>query len=214
MIDTPMVPTDAVKWRDEIEESGTVRYIINTHHHVDHITGNHFFPGMVVSHEGMRELFTAPATSFVGSDRIEKAMASKGAVEYIRWRVSEPFPECLPLLEGYDLKPPTITFTERLYLYLGGHTFELIHLPGHTATHIGVYIPQEKVFFAGDNFTNRTQPSLAHSLPLEWVESLTRVEAMDIDVVVPGHGEVCDKSVIREFRLFLQQCIGIIIYCP
>jgi glyoxylase-like metal-dependent hydrolase (beta-lactamase superfamily II) len=84
---------------------------------------------------------------------------------------------------------------------------ELIHLPGHTGGHIGVYVTQEKVFFAGDNFCNGTQPSLAHCFPLEWVESLKRVEAMDIDVVVPGHGEISDLGEVHKFRKFIEKCI-------
>ncbi|GAH22509.1 unnamed protein product, partial [marine sediment metagenome] len=64
--------------------------------------------------------------------------------------------------------------------------------------------------FAGDNFTNASQPSLAQSLPLKWVESLKRIEAMDIDMVVPGHGKVCGKSEVREFRLFIEKCIDMV----
>ncbi|MFH1169506.1 MAG: MBL fold metallo-hydrolase, partial [Chloroflexota bacterium] len=60
MIDSPMVPRTAVEWRDKIAEMGEVRYLIDTHHHVDHITGNFFFPGEVVSSEGVRQMFTAP----------------------------------------------------------------------------------------------------------------------------------------------------------
>jgi len=212
MIDTPMLPTDAVKWRDEIAKRGEVRYIINTHHHLDHIAGNSFFPGTVVSHEGVKEMFTAPITSVVSPERIEEVIKTgQGIVGYVRLLVGERDPEGLPLLENYQLKAPAITFTERLRLYVGEHTFELIHLPGHTPAHIGVYIPQEKVLFTGDNFTTRTQPSLANSLPLEWIKSLRMIEDMDIDVVVPGHGEVCDRREVREFRLFIQKCIDIVV---
>ncbi len=213
MVDTPMVPRTAVKWRDEIAKRGEVRYVINTHHHVDHITGNYFFPGTVVSHEGVRELFSAPVTTVAGSERVEEALKiGRGTMGYICLLVGEHDAESLPLLgEDYHLKAPTITFVgKKLNLYLGEHTFELIHLPGHTETHIGVYIPQEKVFFAGDNFTNGTQPSLSHSLPLEWVKSLKEIEAMDIDLVVPGHGEVCDRQEVRRFRLFIQKCIDMV----
>ena len=212
MIDTPYMPSDAVKWRDDIAQRGEVRYIINTHHHPDHITGNYLSPGTVISHEGVKELFTASLIRIVGSERAEEAAAaSLGVVDFIRLRVKEIAPEGLPLLdEHYQLKPPTITFTERLNLYIGEHTFELIHLPGHTQSHIGVYIPQERVFFAGDNFTTKTQPSMAHSLPVEWVESLKKIEAMAIDVVVPGHGEVCGKREVREFTSFIQKCIDIV----
>ncbi len=211
MIDTPMMPTDAVKWRDDLAKRGVVRYIINTHHHIDHITGNPFFPGIVVSHEGVKEMFDAPVTRVVGSDRIDEIVKmGKGVLGAIILLVKENAPEGLPLLENYRFKAPTITFTERLNLYVGKHTFELIHTPGHTESHIGVYIPQEKVFFAGDNFTNETQPSLSHSLPREWVKSLKMIEAMDIDVVVPGHGMVGDKKGVREFRLFIEECIRMV----
>ncbi|MFC2001597.1 MBL fold metallo-hydrolase [Chloroflexota bacterium] len=211
MIDTPMMPTDALKWRDNIAKRGNVRYIINTHHHPDHITGNPFFPGTVVSHEGVREMFAAPATRVVTSHRLEEVLKSgQGILGFIRLLVKEHAPEGLPLLENYQFKAPTITFTERLNLYVGEHTFELMHLPGHTESHIGVYVPQEKVFFAGDNLCGGTQPSLAQSLPLDWVKSLKKIEAMDIDVVIPGHGEIGGREIIREFRLFIQECIDIV----
>ena len=60
------------------------------------------------------------------------------------------------------------------------------------------------------NKTSKTQPSLAQSFPLDWVESLKKIEAFDIDFIVPGHGEVCDREEARRFHLFLQQCIGMI----
>ena len=212
MIDTPMLPTDAVKWRDDIAQRGEVRFIINTHHHIDHTTGNYFFPGAVVSHELVKEMLAAPLASVAASERAkEAAKANLGQVDYVRLLIKELDPEGLPLLdEHYQFKSPTITFSERLTLYVGEHTFELIYLPGHTLGHIGVYIPQEKVFFAGDNFTSASQPSMANCLPLEWVESLKKIEAMDIDVVVPGHGEVCDRREVREFRLFIEKCIAIV----
>ena len=33
---------------------------------------------------------------------------------------------------------------------------------------------------------------------------------MDIDLIVPGHGEVCDKNEVKNFRLFVQKCIKIV----
>ena len=110
-------------------------------------------------------------------------------------------------MEHYQLRAPTITFSERLNLYVGKHTFELIHLTGHTPCHIGVYVPEERVFFAGDNFSNAVQPSLAHCLPLEWIESLKKIQAMNVDVVVPGHGRIGGKKEVREFESFIQKCI-------
>ena len=191
LIDTPMLPTDAIRWRDEIACRGEVRFVINTEHHRDHVTGNYFFSGTVVSSQGVKATF---------SD-------SLGTPEDVRQRVKETDPEGLFLVENYQPRPPTITFSERLNLYLGDHAFELIHLAGHTPSQVGVYIPQERVFFTGDNFTHGWQPSLRHCCPLEWVESLKRIEAMDVDVIVPGHGEIGDKKAVRDFRTFIEECI-------
>ena len=210
MMDTPMVPRTAVKWRGEITRKGEVRYILNTHHHVDHVTGNFFFSGPVVSHESVREAFFAPIAGVAGSERLDEAVKiGQGTMGYIRLLVGEHDSESLPLLddEKYQIKMPTVTFSERLHLYVGDHRIDLIHLPGHTEGHIGIYIPRERVFFTGDNFCHGTQPSLAHCLPLEWVASLKRIEGMEIDIVVPGHGEMCSLKEVGIFRQFIEACI-------
>jgi len=210
MFDTPMVPRTAVKWRDEIARMGQVKYTLNTHHHVDHTTGNFFFSGPLIAHEITREAFSMPLSKVAGSERVEEAeKIGQGTMGYIRLLVGEHDPESLPLLdsERYQIKIPSVTFTERLNIYVGDHAIQLFHMPGHTEGHIGIYIPQEKVFFAGDNFCNGTQPSMAHSFPLQWVESLRRMEAMDVRIVVPGHGEISDLSEVVRFRQFIEVCI-------
>ncbi len=193
-IDTPYLPTDAIRWRDEIAERGEVRFIINTEHHRDHVTGNYFLPGTVVSSLGVKAAF---------GDTL-------GTLEDVRQRTKEMDPGGLHLVENYEPRPPTIAFSDRLKLYVGDLTFELIHFPGHTPGQVAVYIPQEKVIFTGDNFTDGWQPSLAHCCPLEWVKSLKTIEIMDVEVVVPGHGDIGDKKAVRVFRQFIQECIAVV----
>ena len=208
MIDSPMLPTDAVKWRDYIKKIGVVRFIINTDYHIDHIMGNYFSPGTVVSHQGVRDMLAGPITNIVASERVEKLLGTKmGIVDYIIMRIKEKDPQGLPLAKHYQIRPPTVTFSERLNLYVGKHTFELIHLPGHTPYHIGVYVPEERVFFAGDNFTGGLQPSMAHCVPLEWINSLKKIQTMDAEVIVPGHGRIGGKKEVQEFASFLQKCV-------
>jgi len=176
---------------------------------MDHISGNGLFPGTVVSHEGVREMFFAPIEKNLAfPEGIKLALeAHMDVKDYIIHRFKRLDPRGFHLAENYQLRPPTITFSERLTLHLGDHTFELIHLPGHTPYEVAVYVPQERVIFTGDNVTNATQPSLAQSCPLEWIESLRKIESMDVDVIVTGHGEVGDKRTLREVELFLQGCI-------
>jgi len=211
LIDPPFLPTDALKLKKEIAKKGEVRYIINTEQHVDHIAGNSFFPGTVVSHESIKKLFRGPVSSVVGSERIEEVLkAGLDVIGYYRLLVQERDPEGLSLLRDYQFREPTITFSEKMYLYVGSHTFELIYQPGHTQAHIGVHVPQERIFFTGDNFAGGTQPSMAHCVPLEWVRTLEEIEKMELDVVVPGHGQIGNRKQVQEFRHFLLRCIDIV----
>jgi cyclase len=208
LLDTPMIPRDALKWRDDISKIGEVRYIFNTHFHADHTAGNYFFTAPVIAHEGVIEQSTRLLTGvFIPAVIKRSGGLPLTHTETARYDIEDRDPESIPLMQDFRLRLPSITFSERLTLYVGNHTCEAFYMPGHTSTHIGVYIPQEKVFFAGDNFTNKVQPVLASSLPFEWIESLKKIEAMDVEVVVPGHGRVGDKKDVLEFRLFIEKCL-------
>jgi cyclase len=189
MIDTPMMPVDALKWREEVSKHGKVLYLINTEPHGDHFTGNHFFEGTVVAHEGTRKAVMA------------------ASVEQLKERLRQASPESLPLLEGFSYRPPTITFAQQMTLYVGGHTFQLINLPGHTPYQVAVFIPEEKVVFTSDNIFCRVQAWLHEALPYEWLDSLKKLEQLEAEVLVPGHGEVCDRSYIKEMSAFIQEWI-------
>ncbi len=189
MIDTPQMPADAVGWRDEIARHGPVRYLINTEPHGDHFTGNHFFEGTVVAHQGTREAILA------------------SSVEQLKERFKQMAPESLSLMEGFGYRPPTITLSQQLTLYLGDHTFQLINLPGHTPYQVAVYIPEERVCFTSDNVFHKVQAFLHQALPYEWLESLKRIGELEADVLVPGHGKICDRSYIPEMSAFIQDWI-------
>jgi cyclase len=211
MIDTPYMPTKAIEWRNRIDKMGKLRYIINTDHHPDHTTGNSFFSGTVVSHEKHRELFTVDSMVPLDTALAEGLIKpDQFTLHHILSDVKKYDPEGIALMDGYRSRPPSITFSERLNIHLGEYNFNLLYLPGHTQAHIGVYIPQEKVFFSGDNFTNKTQPSLSQSMPLQWVQSLKQIEELDIDIIIPGHGEVCKKDELVKFRLFIEECIQLV----
>jgi glyoxylase-like metal-dependent hydrolase (beta-lactamase superfamily II) len=44
-------------------------------------------------------------------------------------------------------------------------------------------------------------------MPYEWLDSLKRLEQLEADVFVPGHGSICDRSYIREMSTFIQDWI-------
>ncbi len=140
MIDTPQFPADAIVWRERIVGFGPVLYVINNEPHSDHISGNFFFEGKVVAHEGTREAILAvPAQSYTDM-------------------VKQMEPASLPLITNYNFRVPTITFTDKMTLYVGKHSFQLVNFPGHTKSQSAVYVPEEKVLFTSDNVVNGTMP--------------------------------------------------------
>jgi cyclase len=186
LIDTPQMPYDALNWRQEIARFGDVKYIINTEPHGDHFSGNFFFGGTVIGHEGTRQ-----------------AILNASPAELKGW-IGEMAPQQISLMDGFRLRPPTITLNDTLTLYLGNHTFQMIAMPGHSASQVAVFIPEERVVCTSDNVSHNVAPWLHEALPFEWLKSLKRLETLEVDVLVPGHGAVCQKSFIREMADFIQ----------
>jgi glyoxylase-like metal-dependent hydrolase (beta-lactamase superfamily II) len=194
MVDTPYVPAQAKHWRDEIARFGPLRYVIDGEPHPDHISGNCWFGGVLIAHEGTRQaILTASREELEGMLR-EKA------------------PDQLPLNPAFKYRLPDVTFTQRMTLHLGSHTFELINLPGHTPYQIAVYVPEERVVFTSDNVVNLASglPMLHDAVPYAWLDSLKQLQQLEIDTIIPGHGPVCGKSYLDEMSEFIQYWISYI----
>jgi len=101
-------------------------------------------------------------------------------------------------LKDFYYRLPTITLTGDMTVYLGDHTFTIMHLPGHTPYQLAVYVPEEKVIFTADNITYKFPVYLQQSEPFEWIESLKKLAKLDAEVIVPGHGEICTPAYIPE----------------
>ncbi|MBN2238984.1 MAG: MBL fold metallo-hydrolase [Dehalococcoidales bacterium] len=184
IIDTPQDPADAMKWNAEIAKHGKVKYILNTEPHGDHVSGNFFFEGTVIAHDGVREAVKA------------------SSLEQYKEQMKD-----ASLPEDFCFKPPDITFSEELTLHFGDHSFRMVHLPGHSPYQAAVYIPEEKVVCTSDNVVYKVQPFLHQSMPYEWLESLKKYREFDADYVVPGHGDVCGIEYIPEMSKTIQAWI-------
>lgn len=191
IIDTPMAPASARKMAAEVEKFGPVRYVINSEPHTDHIAGNCYLGGITVAHDGTR-------------GRIQAAK-----VEDVAGMLQMMSPDNLPLDSEFRFRPPEITFSENLTLYLGNHTFHLIYMPGHTPYSLAVHVPEERIVFTSDN-VNLGTPVFRDSLPDKWLESLNKYQELDVDKVVPGHGAVCNKSCFAEMSNLIQSWLDVV----
>lgn len=135
-------------------------------------------------------------------------MASSANVDQVKERLTQAFPELSSRLKEFSYRLPTITLSERMTLYVGDHTFRLINMPGHTPYQVAVCVPEERVVFTSDNIFCRVQAFLQQALPYEWLDSLKQLEELEVDVLIPGHGSLCDRSYIPEMRSVIQSWIG------
>jgi len=189
MIDSPQKPTDALKWKAEIEKHGELKYIINTEPHGDHWTGNAFFDAPVVAHEGVRTRI------------LETNLAEHLA------RVGSMGPDEPKLLEGYTPNAPIITFQNGMTLHVGDHTFEMIHMPGHTLYQAAILIKEEGVVFTSDNIFHKVQTYIQEANPNQWLNALNSLRYLDEEIFIPGHGALCDKGYLDEQGTYIMEWV-------
>lgn len=102
---------------------------------------------------------------------------------------------------------PDLTFTDRMSIDLGGTQVELIYTgKNHSDNSVVMLLPQRKLLFAVDFIPVETVAyrTLNSDYPDEWIESLKKVEQLDFEVLVPGHGKIGRKDHVRLFRGYLE----------
>jgi len=129
------------------------------------------------------------------------------STEPARKEILEIPPSHLP--EGLTLTPPTLAFTRELSLYLGDMTLKLRHEGGHCPGECSIFIPETGTLIAGDSVFNGRTPYVGDADVPRWVEVLTRLHAMDPEVVIPGHGEPGPKSILLRQRDWLETFLDI-----
>ena len=102
---------------------------------------------------------------------------------------------------------PHLTFTDRLTIELGGTSLELVFVgKNHSNNSLVMRFPKERLLFAVDFIPVETVAfrDFPDAYMPDWIDSLKRVEALDFDVLVPGHGKLGEKRHVTLFREYLQ----------
>jgi glyoxylase-like metal-dependent hydrolase (beta-lactamase superfamily II) len=101
---------------------------------------------------------------------------------------------------------PAITFDGSAQLHLGGKEVRMYHFGrAHTNGDIVVLFPAQRTLAAGDMFTygDATPELIDYSgggSAKEWTSTLDGALRLDFETVVPGHGNVTNKTEMRKFR--------------
>jgi cyclase len=192
LVDSPFLPEDSKEWSQtitKINEKG-ITYLINTHCHFDHMLGNCFLTQRTIAHKNAPRGFRF----YLDEKNLKRDVA-------MFW------PEYLKSWEGRFGKVkiiiPQITFSDELNLYLGGTEVQLRFAGGHSSDSILIYIPSEKVLFAGDILENNCHPGMVSARFDPWVSILRNIEEMEVETIVPGHGEVGGRGMAtRQLNYF------------
>ncbi len=155
--------------------SRPIRWLVLTHHHPDH----HF--GAIVFRKAGARVIAHPDT---------RTLASEGGPdeEVINWiRVVG-----LDAMRGFEFADtPDRPVTASDTLRLGGRTIVVFSPgPGHTPGDLMVWLPAERVLFAGDILIEDGVTMMVDGSAPALLGALARIDSLAPRVVVPGHGAI------------------------
>jgi len=108
------------------------------------------------------------------------------------------------------MKPalPTRAIATTTTLKENGREIQL-HVLGraHTNGDLFIYLPKEKVVVTGDALID-WMPFMNDGYPEDWINTLTALEKLDFNSIVPGHGDVRPKSHLAFFRGYFVDLIA------
>lgn len=161
-----------------------VRYVINTHYHLDHTGGNAVFAeagATIIAQRNLRGWLRSENLKFFGPT---------------------PKPEQKANVEALAL--PDIVYTESLEINLGNKPVQVHFMLGHTGGDSVVFVPDAKVVFTGDLFWQHHLPNLIDASTQPWIETLDRMIAGHPSAIfVSGHGDTGTVADVKDFRDYL-----------
>lgn len=187
VIDTRTAPAEAKEVLEEIRKHTDlpIKFSINTSFHGGHSFDNPVFreSGHIVAH---KNVFTTLAKISVPELLAMVKNSKKDG------------------LEKASITLPTLLYEKKMDLFVGGHHLELIHFgPGRTGGDTVVYLPELRMLIAGDLVVNKQIPFLGYGYIENWIRVLIEVEKLNIERVVPGHGDVEGKPIVLQTKHYL-----------
>jgi len=166
-------------------------YIVTTHFHPEHTTGEAGLP---------------PTAKLIRA-RAQQQDVDEMGMEWVKV-FSSRSPVVAEVLQGFTAfrKPDELFDTEKV-LDLGGVRVRMVRLgPGHTRGDTVFFVEEDRVLFPGDLAMSGVFPAFAtpQSRADTWLKSLEALDAFKAQRLVPSHGPLADASIIGQYRAYLK----------
>jgi len=185
--------------RAAVPAAARIDTLVNTHANGDHCYGNQLVGDarIVASERAAAEMREYPPAAMAALVEQAPAMGEVGAF----------FLECFGAFDfkGIELTLPGETFDGELELRVGERELRLIEVgPAHTRGDTLVHLPAERVLYSGDILFSQAHP-IAWAGPVSnWIAACERILAMDVEVIVPGHGPLAGPAAVRELKAYFE----------
>jgi cyclase len=163
-----------------------IRYVVNTHYHVDHVGGDAVLRdagAIIVAHRNVRGWVRTENLHLLGA-RLNHEL--KATIE--------------------SLALPDVVIDKDLTIWLGKRRIVVQSVRGHTGGDLIVSVPDTKVLFCGDILWNHVSPNIIDGTVDRWIETintLTTSQGAASMTFVPGHGDVATGKDVADFGTYL-----------
>jgi glyoxylase-like metal-dependent hydrolase (beta-lactamase superfamily II) len=191
LIDARTHPRDGQDLLDRIRKitDKPVKWVINSHFHGDHHFGNAPFKAAGATFVAQKE------TARIMQQVQPKEMARR--IDGFKRRGLDP--------NEVKLILPDVTFDNQMTIRLGGRDVRLMYFgPGQQAGDTFVLFPHARALFTPGAFGKRSMPNMAFTTSVDnWIKLLDQVAEMDVDKILPAHGDVAARADVKELSAML-----------
>jgi glyoxylase-like metal-dependent hydrolase (beta-lactamase superfamily II) len=215
LFDSFLSPNAAIELKEAVKNhiGKPIRYVVNSHYHIDHTGGNLVFAentdliSSVITRDSMlgRNVDMVKYYRENGADmrvHFQKLLAKEGnskAAEQIKEQLL--YIDILTHNKFY-LDLPNIFFSDKLNITGSKNQIELFnYYNGHTECDTILYIPNKRILFSGDLVFVDRHPWLGSGNPFNLIQILENLKAIDFEILITGHGNIgCKKDTDLNLR--------------
>ncbi len=168
----------------------TELYLVSTHFHAEHTTGNLAFP----------------ATATYINSRVQEEEFEQGGLQMVA-NFSKRSPLTAEILAGTTRRIADTTFDRDHTLDLGGVTVRMLVVgPAHTRGDTAFFVAEDRVLFTGDFVMNQSFLAAGAAASMKsWFAGFDQLDALKATTIVPAHGAVGTGALIAENRAVMHE---------